>query len=318
MNFEGKSLFFIGDSITANGSFVSLLRSYFKKIGRKIAIFNKGIAGANVDISFETFGEDFEIFKPDYAILSLGVNDVGYWEYNSGEETEERKHLKQKRYDSYVRGITRLTEALLAMGVRPVLCSPFCVNRYLPARREIETVVDSSEKNCIKSSFYTNEAFAKVNASLEKFSNFVKSYAEEKGLPVWDLFTETYNGITADCFESDGIHYSAAGDKLIADAIARNIIGEPCSLSDVDDETEKIADLEASERAYYFVKYNIMRGIGAGLSDSELSEEVSRWIDKNGNANGLTKAREAGFFEFVINNREKQKRLTELILGKAL
>ena len=319
MNFEGKSLFFIGDSITANGSFVSLLRGYFRKNSRKISVFNKGIPGASAAIAYEALGEALSVFTPDIGVISLGVNDVGYWEYTSSPElTSDERRTKQERQDLFIRGIARLADALAEKGVCSIICSPFCVSRFLSGVKEIETEVDSREKNSIKSSFYTREAFAKINDSLGEYAGLLRKYAEARGFEFWDLFSETFCGVNEDCFRADGIHYSAAGDKLIADLIARKISGNACSAYEASAELEKIAELEAAERAYYFVKYNIMRNTSVGLSDSELLDAVSVWLKKNGNINGLNEAREAGFFKFVIGNREKQRKLTELILGEKI
>ena len=319
MEFDGRSLFFIGDSITANGSFLSILRSHFKMTGRRIYVHNKGIAGANTDITIEALGETMLNFKPSYAVISLGVNDVGYWEYNSSEETsEEEEQSKQKRRTNYIDGIRRLTETVQEYGVCPILCSPFCVNRFLPQAKSIETVIDSKEKNAIDNSFYTSKAFEKINNSLGIFGNLVREYAEEKKLEFWDLFVGTFCAASAECFKSDGIHYSDVGDRLIADLILGNMLGERISEYAIDTDIEKIARLEDSERAYYFVKYNIMRYRNEGLSNDELLQSVTDWLGKNGNINGLTKARERGFFEFVTDNKEKQNKLIELIRKPAL
>ena len=94
------------------------------------------------------------------------------------------------------------------------------------------------------------------------------------------------------------------------------VMGEITTTAYVD--IEKIARLEDSERAYYFVKYNIMRYRNEGLSNDELLQSVTDWLGKNGNINGLTKARERGFFEFVTDNKEKQNKLIELIRKQAL
>ena len=93
LDFEGKSVFFVGDSITANGTFVSLLRRCFREKGIKISVFNKGIPGASAAIAYEALGEALSVFTPDAAVISLGVNDAGYWEYTSSPELTDRKSV---------------------------------------------------------------------------------------------------------------------------------------------------------------------------------------------------------------------------------
>ncbi len=316
LDFENKSIFFIGDSITANGSYLGRLRMHLKKCGRNIRIHNKGIPGASAAMSLSALDEVTDGFVPDYAVICLGVNDAGYWEYTSEPEISEYEaKMRNERCCRYISGIDALVKAISQKGICPILCSPFCTNRYFPDAKDIETVVDSKEKACIDASFYTRQTFEKINGALKIMGQKISEYSKVHDIVFWDLYLQTYEKTSSDSFCKDGIHYSEQGDVLIAKLFCRHITGENLTEGFIDCELLKLAAFEASEIAYYFVKYNIMGDSCLTLEDNELRHKVDRWLQKNGNINGLTKEREAGFFEFSENTRENKKNLLKLIHG---
>ena len=309
LNFNGKSIFFIGDSITANGTFLKYLRAYFEATGRNIFLHNKGIPGGTAAISCRALDEELNGYTPDFAVISLGINDIRYWEYSSSSEAAARLRIR----DYYIENLLSLCRELRGRGVIPILCSPFCVNRQMSEAEQVETVVDNKEKSKIASSFYNRITFDKLNCELGVLRERIRALASEMGFAFFDMYADTYNEAEGECYKSDGIHYSEKGNLLIAKSLLKNMLGEDFVEYEPSDVQGEIFALEADERAYYFVKYNIMRDKCTGASDEELAACVRRWISDNGNASGLTQAREAGFFRFVTCHAEKQRYLTKLI-----
>ncbi|MBQ9070828.1 MAG: hypothetical protein IJY23_05730 [Clostridia bacterium] len=300
MRFEGKSIFFIGDSITANGTFLKYLRTYFKRTGRNVSLYNKGIPGGTLTILHTALEEELHCEKPDVAVICFGVNDLRYWEYNSDIlGTEKLEQTREKQRTIYAEKMNSLIEKLSKLGITPILCSPFAVSRYLAAADNIETVVDSKEKSSINNKFYNTEVFAKINESLNELRDFLKSFSEERGIEFWDNFNATYELSESSTYNSDGIHFSAVGNQLIAKLILKNMYGEELTEFETDGECEEIAAREFDERAYFFIKYNIMRPVVPERTSAQLSEKVREWIQKNGNTQGLTKEREEGFFRYL-------------------
>jgi hypothetical protein len=131
------------------------------------------------------------------------------------------------------------------------------------------------------------------------------------------MYEATYALTDAECFNADGIHYSRKGNDLIAALLLKYMLGEELKLYDrTDAEYERIAALEFDERAYYFVKYNIMRSRCNGLPIEEFKERVREWLRSKGNVEGLTKAREESFFRVVADSRGKQRELIDIIRSK--
>lgn len=300
MKYEGKSIFFIGDSITANGLFLNYLRTYFKRTGRDITVYNKGIPGGTLTILHTALEEELCAGKPDFAVIGFGVNDLRYWEYNS--DTINTPALMQTidtQRNLYAEKMELLIEKLSALGITPILASPFAVSRFLAGNEKIETVVDSKEKSSINDKFYNREVFGRINESLRELRDFVKKFAEERGIEFWDNYSATYSLSEAATYVSDGIHFSPKGNQLIARLILGNMLGEELNEFNSDEESEKLAASELEERAYFFIKYNIMRPTNPSWTPDELEEMVKSWIEKKGNVEGVTKVREEAFYRYI-------------------
>ena len=314
MDFEGKSLFFIGDSITEGGGFFTYLRAHFQKTGRKIFLHNKGIPGFTTKLTKTSIEEDLSLYTPDYAVISFGCNDVMPCLYDSRcELTEKWQALRLQRKEEYKEGIVYLTRVLRERGITPIFCSPFCVNENIVESEYIETVADNKEKGGIDYGFYTKKTFSAINEALKELREYICDYATQNGYAFWDLFTQTLACTNGDCFEQDGLHYTREGHKQIAKCMLLNMYGEQLEEVVFDESLLRIAEREKDERAYYFVKYNIMKEHYAQLSDVELIDFTRKWLDENGHIWGLNERRAEGFFRFTPNHKENQKDLLALI-----
>lgn len=317
LSFEGKSIFFIGDSITADGLFLQYLRMHFKKTGHRIFLHNKGIPGGTTYLVGKALDEELADFTPDYAIVALGVNDMWYWEYDANPVVTDEFELRRATHKRvYMEGLASLVLRLQERGITPILCSPFPVNCYMVGDCEIETVVDSKEKNAITNQFYHSVTFGKINATLKELSLLIQAYAEANGFCFFDMFHSTLDAVTGDCFIMDGIHYSAQGNALLARLFLKNMLGEELTLFALDEDCQALAAREFDERAYYFVKYNIIGSKGRGLSDEALAEVVAKWIAEKGNVQGLTKKREESFFRVIGDHAARQNALIRAARGE--
>ena len=117
-DFEGKSIFFIGDSITADGLFLQYLRMHFEKTGHRIFLHNKGIPGGSTTIVGRALDEELSGFLPDYAVIALGVNDMWYWEYDASPVvTAEWKARREEHKATYMAGLSALVARLQEKGI---------------------------------------------------------------------------------------------------------------------------------------------------------------------------------------------------------
>ena len=95
-------------------------------------------------------------------------------------------------------------------------------------------------------------------------------------------------------------HYSHEQSDVYLDGkVVFNMLGEELNEFNTDEETEKLAASELEERAYFFIKYNIMRPTNPNWTPDELQERVKAWIERKGNVEGVTKVREEAFYRYI-------------------
>lgn len=314
--FENKTIFFFGDSITSGGSFLTQLRGFFYEKGKHVAIFNKGIAGARADFFDYILGEELSFLKPDYAVLSYGVNDLGIWLYKSGRElSKEEQQEKENRIKIYSKSILSVVQELKKQGITPIICSPFCVNEDITEREDIITIGDNKEKEeLIDNSFYKKSTFKNINNGLNRLREVARGISKNERVEFWDLYEITLQNVTTDCFSSDGIHYSDNGNQVIANGFLK-CMGYSDSVQENYDNNEikEINALEQDMRAYFFVKYNLLNIKEEKVSIEEIKERLQLFYKKNGYINGLNEIRWKGFFHFAENVKENIKKLNHMI-----
>lgn len=316
-NLSGKSVAFIGDSIIAAGGFINLLREYFLNKGIRIALFNKGVAGNRVDMVKTLISEEFCFYKPDYAAIMFGGNDLGIWLYDGNKPvTEQLLEKRKERVFNYKRGLTETIERLLSFGITPIVTSPLCYNSDIEEKEDVYTIADNSEKeDYIGDNFYTKKTFCNINEGFKVLAQEAKTVALKFGTIYWDLLDDTLKEGAPEMFYEDGMHYNIKGHELLAKIILKNLTGERFIFTEPRESIKKIAEEEQRERAYFFVKYNRMSAYKSILCGDKLVSAVNEVIKNEGYTEGLTETRAKGFLEYAEDPVENGKKLTEDILN---
>lgn len=316
-NFENKSIFFIGDSITEGGGFIQYLRAHFSATNRNIYLHNKGIPGGRMDMVQYSLDEDLHSMRPDYAVVALGVNDLRIMLYDGAEPlTQELIDRRQGFVDGYERSCKWLLAELKNRGITPIVCSPFCVNENIIERADIETVVDNEDKKDIGTCFYTKKTFQAINGGLKKMRDVVRAIAEELNVEFWDMYSETLANATGDCFTEDGIHYTQKGYELLAKGMLKYMYGEQLLSAPITPNIQELVKAEFDERAYYFIKYIVLHERRENFHTADdVIQETKNWLAENGNIDGVTKERELSFFRYAPQPLQNQQKLIEKIRG---
>lgn len=127
---SGDTVCFVGDSITQNGGYHSLVSLFYatRFPERTISFWNCGIGGdrAGGIMTHPAFRLAADILgrKPTVATVMLGMNDIGHGDYGlgkTGAEVEQRRRGSLAAYDAHMR---RLIGALQASGARVILITP--------------------------------------------------------------------------------------------------------------------------------------------------------------------------------------------------
>ena len=312
--FENKKILVIADSNLTNSFFLEYLRSSFVAENKRVYMFNGGIPGARMDMVMNCVEEEISVEKPDCALLSFGGNDLGVWLYDSTlEVTEAVLKERAERNQSYANALKEVIDYLRLQKIEPILMTPMCYDENLVESEEITTDKDNKEKMLIGDSFFKRATFKNINQGLKDLRDIGVQIAREKGIAVWDIFTETHERVDHSCFIEDGVHYNEKGHWIMAELFYKHMFGAELKAYPIPESVKEISVLEADERAYFFAKYNIVF-LSEGRKDGEaLVQAVQSFIERKGYEEGLTKERADGFFRFVKAPFEKQKEIARKI-----
>jgi hypothetical protein len=227
--------------------------------------------------------------------------------------TDEVKREREIRINNYAMALEKNIQDLRLRGVEPIVLTPVCYNEDIVEKTEIQTDKDSKEKANIKNTLFSKASFRNINEAMRLLSEICKEIAKKYDVAVWDLFAETKAQVDNSCFQADGIHYNEKGHWIIAQATYKNMFGEPLEAYPVTEAVKELSQMEADERAYFFVKYNLVF-LSCGRKDGEeLANYVQEFIQAKGYVQGLTRARAEGFFRFSQSPTEKQREIVAKI-----
>ena len=318
MSFENKSIFFFGDSNTNVGTYISYLREYFLDKKAKVHFFNNGIGGARIDMLPNIIEEELDYFKPDYAVLSYGVNDLGIWFYGKDRVLDDEDKLEiERRVNAYKENLEYCIKYLKDRKIIPIVFSPFCVDENITERESIATVDDNKEKaQLIDDDFYKRQSFININLGIKRLSKIAEEVAKKENVLYLDMFAKTHAMVDTECFFADGIHYTDKGHGVIA-KIVLDFMGYDNNIefNSLSSEINNLDSLEQDMRAYYFIKYNLLNEKEKKVPLNVLIEQLKEFKEKKGYCEGLNPAREEGFYRIVENYNGKVCDLNKLILS---
>ena len=101
---DGDRVAFLGNSITEAGYYGSNIWLYYmtRFPERKISVINVGIGGDVVGQMNDRFEQDVLPKKPNIVVLTFGMNDSGYSEFNGANADEATKQRVAKSQENFV------------------------------------------------------------------------------------------------------------------------------------------------------------------------------------------------------------------------
>lgn len=193
---DGEKIAFLGDSITYYGNsrprgFVHLVVKGLEAVGVRVGVIPAGRGGDKSDQMLARLDKDVLSHKPQWMLLSCGVNDV-YHAHIPG-----RKGVP---LEDYQRNMTEILDRCSAVGVKVILMTPTMI---------------TENPDDVK------------NVELEGYCAWLRKIAVERKLPLADLNVAMRaevgccRGGAHDAGNKlkltwDGIHMTDAGDEMIA------------------------------------------------------------------------------------------------------
>ena len=194
----GKTVCFLGDSITHDGKYIRELAQHFlnsETENGRYEFYNCGISGDTAAKAILRLEDDVLSYDPDIVFIMFGMNDIGQSLYIKANYNEDAEIKRQTNLANYKNNMITIVETLMARDVEVILCTP--------------TPYDD----------VTNQVY-ECNVGLEKCAEIVRELAKNYGLELvdhyknmYDLRSTKYWGVT------DPIHPNALGHHVMAQSI---------------------------------------------------------------------------------------------------
>lgn len=131
---------FIGDSITAAGTWIAHIYDYYLRNfpDADIRMYNSGISGGSARSALMYFEKNTMVYRPTHAVIMLGMNDVWRDNYDIEEDGSYRA-LNLPRWQEaltrYENGMRELAGRLQERGVHMTFVTPTCYDESTAVRQ---------------------------------------------------------------------------------------------------------------------------------------------------------------------------------------
>ena len=183
---SGETIVFLGDSITQFGNrpdgYVRLVMDGLKRSGIDAKMIPAGISGHKSNDMLGRVDRDVIRHKPDWMLLSCGVNDVGHG-------------IRGVKLEDFKKNITAILDKAQAAGIKVMILTPTLCREKL------------------------DDA---ANKKLEGYCEFLRDTAKNRKLPVADLNRRMREELAARKNRQghkvtiDGLHMNGYGNQMMA------------------------------------------------------------------------------------------------------
>jgi len=212
---KGEKLVFMGDSITAGGQrskngYVNLVMRTLNQEGLELTHVGAGKSGHKSNDMLARLEKDALQHKPNWLLLSCGVNDVWHFKLRLGKRT-----FKGVPLEDYKKNITAIIDKAQAAGIKVMILTSTMIgedpaselNQNLIPYNEFLKAI-AKEKKCLLADLNTD-----MQEALKKIPD-VKGKARMFGDPKYDR--QIKNKLT-----TDGCHPNTRGHAMMAKGVLR-------------------------------------------------------------------------------------------------
>ena len=286
-----KTICFLGDSITAAGSWESEIFENARK--DKLRLYNCGVGG---DTSFCAISRLYSTclkYNPDMVSLMFGVNDNNCGYYYNKERVEgqlEKERLEaEERFERYKSAMRQLCTLITESGAELVLCTPVPFDNVTPGELERD-----------------------LSIPLDRATPFIKELAEEFGAYLVDFNGEMKKYMaTEQIFCDDRVHPNERGYRLMAQIWSAAMFGGKYATDAQDvlywcDKIEERREVEKKLSTLMLVEYCFFYGLRM-KSDATLAERIETAKERLEKSKEAANEKEIGWYSNYIENIEKKE-----------
>ncbi len=184
--------------------YADFLAETFAERGGGVEIVNAGVPGNTTTLGRRRFERDALAHQPSAIVIQLGINDSTVDVWKDPPATGSRVSL-----EDYRENLRYFVDEGRKIGSEVILMTPNAL-RWTPKLRELygKPPYDPDEENGL-------------NKILESYAQAVRDVAQEKGVPLVDVFAAygKLSGPLQDELLPDGMHPNSNGHQLVADLL---------------------------------------------------------------------------------------------------
>jgi lysophospholipase L1-like esterase len=294
---NGDRVVFLGNSITEAGYYGSNIWLYYmtRFPDQKLSVINAGIGGDVVGQMNDRFEQDVLPKKPNIMVLTFGMNDSGYGEFNEANANETAKQRIDKSYQNF----NLLAAKLKAQpNIKPIIMS--------------SSPYDETMEN-------KNNYFKGKSKAMEQIIAFQQETAKNNGWAYIDLFhpmteinvREQQKKADFTITGPDRIHPGRGGHLIMAALFLKSqgLAGKPVATINIDAKK----GLVSVENA----KVDITNNHSTGLSFNYLANALPFPIDSISGVweNPQTQADALGVYPFIKDFNQEILKIENLKKG---
>ena len=172
---QNDRVIFVGNSITEAGAYVSYIYLYYMTHfpGKKLVILNGGIGGDKASDIYRRLEYDILAKKPNVLVLTFGMNDTGYFEFNGSDADKtaaERIAASHRSYQQIEQRLLQLPKLQkIMMSSSPYdETAKFKGNLFPGKHKAMLEIIKFQEEAARKSNWPFTDLFRPMTALNEK------------------------------------------------------------------------------------------------------------------------------------------------------
>ncbi len=288
-----KTICFLGDSITAAGSWESEILENARKDGFRF--FNCGVPGDNATCAIDRLYSTCLTHCPDIVSIMFGVNDNNCGYYYNKERAEgqlEAERIEaEERFNRYKSSMRQLCTLITESGAELILCTPVPFDNVTPGELERD-----------------------LSIPLDRATPFIKELAEEFGAYLVDFNGEMKKYMaTEQIFCDDRVHPNERGYRLMAQIWSAAMFDGKYATNAEDvlnwcDKIEERYKIEKTLTALWLVEYCFFHGLRT-KSGATLAERIGTAKERLEKAKEAANEKEISWYSNYLNNIENMEGL---------
>lgn len=290
---DGARVCFIGDSMTAGNEVLPRVIDHYNKYfpDHGITFFNCGTSGGTYRGAITFFEDDILPHKPTHAVLAYGINDAqsSLLKRPSG---AEKYQLLVQAFENYQQNLTTLVGMLRKHGVQITLCTPMVYDEY---------AVGPSEplRGCY--------------ALMQGYTEFVRGFAREQGLPLCDYFAALSAQMAMEpgtLIKDDRVHPNSHGYYRMAKCFLASQGLQIDEEAPIPEYFDRWRDAVSRLRRIYGAEYMVVKDYN--LPEEEKLAKVQQILDTRSWTNPAFEPYVYGFLAEKRNQKELYVRINDL------